>query len=74
MQENNLTHIEPKSMRKIRRFIRKEKRKTKIAKKAVKNNFSINIIYDFKSSKSMHSNISEKIKRKKCDDKNLRKR
>lgn len=55
MQEINLTHIEPKTMRKIRRLIRKEKRKTKIAKKAVKNNLSINIIYDSKSSKSMYS-------------------
>ena len=55
MQEINLTHIEPKTMRKIRRLMRKEKGKTKISKKAIKNNFSINIIYDFKSSKSMYS-------------------
>ena len=55
MQEINLTHIEPKTMRKIRRLVRKEKGKTKISKKAIKNNFSINIIYDFKSSKSMYS-------------------
>lgn len=51
--------------------MRKEKGKTKIAKKSIKNNLSIEFIYAFKSSKSMHSNVSKKIKRKKCDDKNL---
>lgn len=55
MQEINLTHIEPKTMRKIRRLMRKEKEKTKIAKKSIKNNLSIEFIYDFKSSKSMYS-------------------
>ena len=55
MQENNLIRIEPKTMKKIRRLMRKEKRKTKIAKKAIQNNFCINFIYDFKSSKSMYS-------------------
>lgn len=55
MQEINLTHIEPKMMRKIRRLMRKEKGKTKIAKKSIKNNLSIEFIYDSKSSKSMYS-------------------
>lgn len=55
MQENNLMHIEPRRMRKIGRMMRKEKGRTKIAKKAIKNNFCINLIYDFKSSKSMYS-------------------
>lgn len=55
MQEINLIHIEPKTIRKIRRLMRKERRKAKISKKAIKNNLSINIIYDSKSSKSMYS-------------------
>ena len=55
MQEINLTHIEPKMMRKIRRLMRKEKGKTKIAKKSIKNNLSTEFIYDSKSSKSMYS-------------------
>jgi hypothetical protein len=55
MQETNLMHIEPRTMRKIRRMMRKEKGRTKISKKAIKNNFSIEFIYDSKSSKSMYS-------------------
>lgn len=55
MQETNLMHIEPRTMRKIRRMMRKEKGRTKISKKAIKNNLNINIIYDSKSSKSMYS-------------------
>lgn len=55
MQEINLIRIEPKTIKKIRRLMRKEKGKTKIAKKSIKNNLSIEFIYDSKSSKSMYS-------------------